>query len=68
MIITKYGAPESGNYTHIVGLESKGFVLGPILSLEFGMPFVAIRKRGKLPGECWQQSYTLEYGADTIEI
>ena len=68
LIITKYGAPESGNYTHIVGLESKGFVLGPILSLEFGMPFVAIRKRGKLPGECWQQSYTLEYGADTIEI
>ena len=68
LIITKFGAPDSGNYTHIVGLESKGFVLGPILSLEWNLPFVAIRKKGKLPGECWQQSYTLEYGADTMEI
>ena len=54
LIVTKYGAPDSGNYTHLVGLESKGFVLGPILSLQFNLPFVAIRKRGKLPGECWQ--------------
>ena len=68
LIVTKYGAPSEGNYTHIVGLESKGFVMGPILSLEWGLPFVAIRKKGKLPGECWQQSYTLEYGADSIEI
>ena len=68
LVVTKYGAPTSGNYTHLVGLESKGFVLGPILSLAWGMPFVAIRKKGKLPGDCWQQSYTLEYGADTMEI
>ena len=54
LIVTKYGAPSEGNYTHIVGLESKGFVMGPILSLEWGLPFVAIRKKGKLPGECWQ--------------
>ena len=53
LIVTKYGAPDSGNYTHLVGLESKGFVLGPILALEWGLPFVAIRKKGKLPGECW---------------
>ena len=68
LVITKYGSPSSGNYTHIVGLESKGFVLGPILSLDWNLPFVPIRKKGKLPGECWQQSYTLEYGADSIEI
>ena len=53
LIITKYGAPSSGAYTHLVGLESKGFVLGPILSLALELPFVAIRKKGKLPGECW---------------
>ena len=53
LIITKYGPPSSGNYTHLVGLESKGFVLGPILSLDWQLPFVAIRKKGKLPGECW---------------
>ena len=53
LIITKFGPPSAGNYTHIVGLESKGFVLGPILSLAWNLPFVAIRKKGKLPGECW---------------
>ena len=68
LIITKFGAPDSGNYTHLVGLESKGFVLGPIMSLAWGIPFVPIRKKGKLPGECWTQSYTLEYGSDTLEI
>ena len=68
LVIAKYGTPDSGNYTHLVGIESKGFVLGPILALEWGLPFAAIRKKGKLPGECWQQSYTLEYGEDTMEM
>ena len=53
LIITKFGEPGSGNYTHLVGLESKGFVMGPILSMEWNLPFVAIRKKGKLPGDCW---------------
>ena len=68
LIITKFGPPNEGSYNHIVGLESKGFVLGPILSLAWNLPFVPIRKKGKLPGECWQQEYTLEYGSDKIEI
>ena len=54
LIITKYGPPSDGNYNYIVGLESKGFVLGPILALAWNLPFVPIRKKGKLPGECWQ--------------
>ena len=57
-----------GNFTHIVGLESKGFVLGLTLALHYKLPFVPIRKKGKLPGECFRQEYSLEYGKDTVEI
>ncbi|KAJ8679847.1 hypothetical protein QAD02_015634 [Eretmocerus hayati] len=52
----------------IVGLDSRGFLLGPIISLELSKPFVAIRKKGKLPGKVIAQSYELEYGEDTFEI
>lgn len=46
----------------IVGLDSRGFLVGPIISLELGKPFLPIRKKGKLPGDVFQYSYTLEYG------
>lgn len=46
----------------VVGLDSRGFLLGPIVSFALGKPFVPIRKQGKLPGKVIQQSYTLEYG------
>ena len=52
----------------IIGLEARGFVLGPILALEWGMAFGAIRKCGKLPGEVIKSSYEKEYGGDEIEI
>ncbi|XP_033225194.1 adenine phosphoribosyltransferase [Belonocnema kinseyi] len=52
----------------VVGLDSRGFLLGPIISLELGIPFFPIRKKGKLPGKVIQQSYTLEYGEDVFEI
>ena len=67
LIIEKVGVPGEA-FTHICGLESKGFVIGPILSLAWDLPFVPIRKKGKLPGECWQQGYTTEYSSDEIEI
>ena len=67
MIVEKIGKP-GVDFTHIAGLESKGFVLGPILALDWDLSFVPIRKKGKLPGECWSQDYTLEYGSDTVEI
>ena len=43
-----------GKFTHIVGLESKGFVLGGILAWHYKLPFVPIRKKGKLPGDCFR--------------
>lgn len=52
----------------IVGLESRGFLLGPILALKLRIPFVPIRKPGKLPGEVKSVEYQLEYGHDKFEI
>ena len=46
----------------VVGLESRGFVLGPLVALKLGAGFVPIRKKGRLPGKCRQVSYSLEYG------
>ena len=52
----------------IVGIESRGFIIGGALAYALGKGFVPIRKKGKLPGETEKQEYTLEYGTDTIEI
>lgn len=46
----------------IVGLDSRGFIFGPLISLELNIPFVPIRKKGKLPGDVLAVSYSLEYG------
>ncbi|XP_045602261.1 adenine phosphoribosyltransferase [Procambarus clarkii] len=51
----------------IVGLESRGFLFGTPLSLSLGVPFVPVRKKGKLPGELKKVSYALEYGTDVFE-
>ncbi|WGL59671.1 adenine phosphoribosyltransferase [Pigmentibacter sp. JX0631] len=53
---------------HIVGIESRGFFFGIPLALELNIPFVAARKKGKLPGDVISQEYLLEYGTDCIEI
>ena len=67
MIEVEIGRPgEAFNY--LVGLEARGFVLGPILAMEYNLPFTAIRKKGKLPGECHLEEYKLEYGSDACEI
>jgi len=52
----------------IVGLESRGFLLGSVLALSLKLPFVPIRKPGKLPGELNRVTYSLEYGSDSFEI
>ncbi len=52
----------------IVGIESRGFILGGALSYTLGKGFIPIRKRGKLPAEIVSQEYELEYGTDSIEV
>ena len=52
----------------IVGVESRGFILGAALADRLGIGFVPIRKKGKLPSQTLQQEYNLEYGTDCLEI
>jgi len=52
--------------TKVVGVESRGFVLGSILAYKLG--FVLLRKPGKLPSDTYRIEYDLEYGQDALEI
>lgn len=52
----------------IVGIESRGFIIGGALSYTLGKGFVPIRKAGKLPAETIRHEYELEYGTDVIEM
>ena len=52
----------------IAGIESRGFIFGAALAREMKLPFVLIRKKGKLPAETVSQEYALEYGTDKIEM
>ena len=62
-------APYAGHGVElVVGIESRGFLFGPLVALRLGAGFVPVRKPGKLPAETVAQTYELEYGTDTIEI
>lgn len=54
--------------TKVVGIESRGFIMGPIIADKIGAGFVPMRKPGKLPADTVSESYTKEYGVDTIEV
>ena len=52
----------------VVGVESRGFILGGALALRLGAGFVPVRKPGKLPAPAIRETYALEYGTDTVEL
>src|SRR3954463_12393877 len=52
----------------VVGIESRGFILGAAVADRIRAGFVPVRKRGKLPAECVRASYELEYGTDSLEM
>lgn len=52
----------------IVALESRGFLFGSALAYELGLPFVPVRKKGKLPFNTYSETYLLEYGSASIEV
>ncbi|MCR6570173.1 adenine phosphoribosyltransferase [Campylobacter insulaenigrae] len=64
-LVEKY---KNSNIDYIAGIESRGFIFGSALSAKLKLPFVPIRKPGKLPGKCLQEMYSLEYGQDVLEI
>ncbi|HVT59762.1 MAG TPA: adenine phosphoribosyltransferase [Thermoanaerobaculia bacterium] len=52
----------------VVGIESRGFMFGPIVAYNLNAGFVPVRKPGKLPADKIRQSYELEYGSDALEM
>jgi len=52
----------------VAGIESRGYLFGVLLAQKLKVPFIMIRKEGKLPGKTIKESYDLEYGSATIEV
>ena len=54
--------------THVMGIESRGFIFGAALAQKLGLGFVPARKPGKLPSAVFREDYGLEYGTDGLEL
>jgi adenine phosphoribosyltransferase len=68
-VIAALAAPFEGQAIDlVVGIESRGFILGGAVADALGAGFVPVRKPGKLPGKAVKESYALEYGTDALEI
>ncbi|MGL5591545.1 MAG: adenine phosphoribosyltransferase [Mycoplasmoidaceae bacterium] len=52
----------------IVAPDARGFIFGLPIALELNLPFVMVRKKGKLPGDLYSEDYELEYGNTTLQI
>ena len=68
MVNELYDLYKDKGITKVVGIESRGFVVGAALAYKLGAGFVMCRKPGKLPADTRKESYMKEYGKDTIEI
>ena len=67
--IDRLAAPYVGQQIDVVvGIESRGFILGAGVAQRLGAGFIPIRKPGKLPAKAIRESYDLEYGKDALEI
>ena len=68
-VTEEMAAPFRGvGVTHVVAIESRGFILGAPVAQHLGVGFVPVRKKGKLPSLTRRESYDLEYGTDVLEI
>jgi adenine phosphoribosyltransferase len=56
------------NINVVAGMEARGFIFGSLVAWELGLPFVPLRKPGKLPYDVHSVSYDLEYGSATLEV
>jgi adenine phosphoribosyltransferase len=68
LLIQNYLRVNNLEINAIVGLESRGFLLGLVLADRLGLPFVPIRKKNKLPGGTLKINYVTEYSEDVFEI
>ncbi|NDV80549.1 adenine phosphoribosyltransferase [Bacteroides sp. 51] len=65
---TMYDMYKDKGITKVIGIESRGFIMGPILATRLKTGFVPIRKPGKLPAEVIEECYDKEYGTDCVQI
>ena len=68
MIDALYEIYKDKGITKVVGIESRGFILGGALAEKLGAGFVMVRKPGKLPAETLTHEYKLEYGTDSLQM
>ena len=68
LLNTLYEQYKDKGITKVVGIESRGFILGGALAARVGAGFVMARKPGKLPAETIEETYAKEYGTDCIQI
>ena len=68
MLDTLYEMYKDKGITKVVGIESRGFILGGALAARLGAGFIMARKPGKLPAETIEETYAKEYGTDCIQI
>jgi adenine phosphoribosyltransferase len=57
-----------GAVTHVLGIEARGFILGGAVAVRLGAGFVPARKPGKLPWRALRETYSLEYGTDSLDM
>ncbi len=68
IVDTLYKMYKDKGITKVVGIESRGFIVGGALAARLGAGFVLARKPGKLPAEVVEEAYVKEYGTDAIQI
>lgn len=68
MVNELYNIYHDKGITKVVGIESRGLVIGAALAVRLGAGLVLCRKKGKLPAETIEESYSKEYGTGTLEI
>lgn len=67
-IVKEIASKVEGKIDAIAGIESRGFLFGFPVAMELGIPFIMIRKKGKLPYKTISHKYELEYGSSEIEM
>lgn len=65
-LLTREFSP--GSIDAVVGIDARGFIFASAAALRLNAGFVPVRKKGKLPYQCYEESYDLEYGSNTVAL
>ena len=68
LILKMSSSPIIKNAEAIISIDARGFIFGSAISLQASKPMIVARKPGKLPGELFEENYSLEYGKNSLSI